>query len=59
MHLPGEGKETVALGALAHGETARIHYSSNNLELSGLGVSSEIEVLAAQVCTNMKNTGWV
>lgn len=49
MHLPGEGKETVTLGALAHGETARIHYSSNNHELSGLGVSSGIEVLAAQV----------
>lgn len=49
MHLPGEGKETVTLGALAHEEKAWSCYISNNLELNGLGDSSEVEVLAAQV----------
>lgn len=47
MHLPGEGKET--LGSLVHEERAGSHYSSHNLELRGLGDSSEVEVLAAQV----------
>lgn len=42
-HLPGEGKET--LGALVHEERAGNHYSSYNLELGGLGDSSEVKCL--------------